>query len=233
LCANPTSAIALADCDSGGVNNATECENGADPLDPSDDCPYESCSSPEEGFCTPIEEIRLLTNFFGIIYDPGLPVTQFAMFEADAEATYGGDWTVTYSDGVICISFSGTTSTPQIRVISVNPDGSGLATKPWLGVNCETVPCEPTCEDGSADPIAFCNFVSANPESEIATADCDGGGISNATECSSGDDPFDSNDDYDCNNIPTEEFNICTYLEANPELIQMMTTIVIRQIRMV
>ena len=36
--ANPTSPIALADCDGGGINNLTECQNGEDPLDPSDDC---------------------------------------------------------------------------------------------------------------------------------------------------------------------------------------------------
>ena len=35
--ANPTSAIALADCDNGGVNNLEECQNGGDPFDPSDD----------------------------------------------------------------------------------------------------------------------------------------------------------------------------------------------------
>ena len=36
--ANPTSPLALADCDGGGINNLTECQNGEDPLDAADDC---------------------------------------------------------------------------------------------------------------------------------------------------------------------------------------------------
>ncbi|MBK7226319.1 MAG: hypothetical protein IPH96_13280 [Saprospiraceae bacterium] len=36
--ANPTSPLALADCDNGGISNIIECQNGGDPLNPSDDC---------------------------------------------------------------------------------------------------------------------------------------------------------------------------------------------------
>ena len=36
--ANPSSPMALADCDGGGINNLTECQSGENPLDPSDDC---------------------------------------------------------------------------------------------------------------------------------------------------------------------------------------------------
>ncbi|MBK7468385.1 MAG: hypothetical protein IPJ43_17175 [Saprospiraceae bacterium] len=36
--ANPTSPLALADCDNGGISNIIECQNGGDPLSPSDDC---------------------------------------------------------------------------------------------------------------------------------------------------------------------------------------------------
>ena len=36
--ANPTSPLALADCDGGGISNLIECQNGEDPFDPSDDC---------------------------------------------------------------------------------------------------------------------------------------------------------------------------------------------------
>ena len=36
--ANPMSAIALADCDGGGINNLIECQSGEDPFDSSDDC---------------------------------------------------------------------------------------------------------------------------------------------------------------------------------------------------
>ena len=35
--ANPTSPLALADCDGGGIDNLTECQNGDDPFDPIDD----------------------------------------------------------------------------------------------------------------------------------------------------------------------------------------------------
>ncbi|MBK7226321.1 MAG: hypothetical protein IPH96_13290 [Saprospiraceae bacterium] len=37
--ANPTSPLALADCDNGGINNIIECQTGGDPLNAGDDCP--------------------------------------------------------------------------------------------------------------------------------------------------------------------------------------------------
>ncbi|MBK7468378.1 MAG: hypothetical protein IPJ43_17140 [Saprospiraceae bacterium] len=36
--ANPTSPLALEDCDNGGIINLVECQNGNKPLDPSDEC---------------------------------------------------------------------------------------------------------------------------------------------------------------------------------------------------
>ena len=38
IAANPTSPLALADCDGGGVNNFTECQTGNNPANPADDC---------------------------------------------------------------------------------------------------------------------------------------------------------------------------------------------------
>ena len=39
LVENPDSPLGLLDCDGDGVDNKTECDNGTDPLDPTDNCP--------------------------------------------------------------------------------------------------------------------------------------------------------------------------------------------------
>ncbi len=57
---------------------------------------------------------------------------------------------------------------------------------------------DPTdCTDFGGSGAALCAYIILNPTSPIALADCDGGGVSNIEECSSGGNPFDPSDDND------------------------------------
>lgn len=53
---------------------------------------------------------------------------------------------------------------------------------------------EPTCENVFNNP-AICEYIIANPNTDIAQADCDNGGISNLIECQAGQDPINPSDD--------------------------------------
>ena len=54
---------------------------------------------------------------------------------------------------------------------------------------------EPTCDDFIGDKEGLCAYVTANPTSPLALADCDEGGVSNIEECENGGDPYDPEDD--------------------------------------
>ena len=72
---------------------------------------------------------------------------------------------------------------------------------------------EPTCTDLLNEP-AICDYIVANPSSDIAQADCDGGGVSNLIECENGEDPSDPSDD--CMALMDAGINFCAFLAANP-----------------
>lgn len=64
-----------------------------------------------------------------------------------------------------------------------------------------SLPCDPveTCEDAENHPLDVCEIIAQDPASPLATEDCDGGGVDNATECAQGFDPTEGSDDA----IPT------------------------------
>ena len=72
------------------------------------------------------------------------------------------------------------------------------------------------CVSALANGADICALIAANPTSVLATADCDGGGVDNATECANGDDPANPGDDYDCASITAAAVDICGYIAANP-----------------
>lgn len=53
---------------------------------------------------------------------------------------------------------------------------------------------EPTCDDFT-ESDALCEYVANNPDSNLAAADCDAGGVDNATECENRADPLNPDDD--------------------------------------
>jgi len=73
---------------------------------------------------------------------------------------------------------------------------------------------EPTCAELAADPVAICAYIEGNPASNIASADCDNGGISNLIECETGNDPSDPADD--CMAAEDAAIDICPIVLADP-----------------
>ena len=71
------------------------------------------------------------------------------------------------------------------------------------------------CDYLIANGIDICEYIEANPMAGVATMDCDGGGIDNATECAAGNDPTEALDD-DCDAIIAAGLDICEIIEANP-----------------
>ena len=70
------------------------------------------------------------------------------------------------------------------------------------------------CDILTAQGIDICDYITANPFSAVATADCDGGGVDNATECANGGDPNDPSDD--CSAAAAAGTDICAFVLANP-----------------
>ena len=120
--------IATLDCDGGGADNATECANGGDPSDASDECT--SITAAGLDICMIIGG------------DANHPI---ALLDCDGgginnltECNFGGDPTMTAADD---------------------------------------------CSIAIAANVDICAIVMNNPNHPLATADCDGGGIDNLTEC--------------------------------------------------
>ena len=155
---NPTSVLALADCDGGGVPNGIECANGGDPLDPADDC--DSADDPNYDLCQ---------------YVTDNPTSVLALADCDG----GG-----VPNGIECVNGGD--------------------------------PLDPTDDCDSADDPDFdlCQYVTDNPTSVLALADCDGGGVPNGIECSNGGDPLDPADD--CDSADDPDYDLCAYVLANP-----------------
>ena len=125
--ANPTSALALADCDGGGISNLIECQNGRNPLVAGDDCQAALASG--MNICT-----FILAN----------PTSPLALADCDG----GGISNITE-----CIAGAN----------PLNPSDD--------------------CQAAIDANVDLCAILAANPNNALATADCDGGGIANNVEC--------------------------------------------------
>ena len=152
------------DCDGGGIDNATECDAGTDPNggSPQDDCD----AAISEGV-----DIRAI-----VIANPMSPLA------------------------------------------TADCDGGGIdnATECANGDNPLNPNDDYDCDSFAASGLDLCDFLNDNPNSSMATLDCDGGGVDNATECASGNNPFNANDDINCDNAIAMGIDICTYILGNP-----------------
>ncbi len=95
----------------------------------------------------------------------------------------------------------------KFQAMGVNPDDPSYHL--FVATTCE----EPTCMDLLNDPL-ICDYIIDNPNSAIAQADCDNGGISNLIECQTGEDPSDPSDD--CMALMDAGLDICTILANDP-----------------
>ncbi len=207
--------LASLDCDSGGVSNLIECQNNFDPFDPSDDC----SAATQAGL-----------NICSIInYDPSHPLSSIDCDEGGVNnylECINGEDPVNPTDDCEAAVDAGL----DICLII----GSG--NHPWASLDCDQGgidnqtecasggdPSDPAddkicpvdaCELAIDNQTDICLLLSTDPNHELATLDCDNGGVINQVECANGGNPLDASDD--CIIADTLELNICTFLIKNP-----------------
>jgi len=212
---NPDSDLATLDCDGGGVTNASECANGGDPLDDSDEC---------------IALNALGTDICGVLaINPTSPIGALDCDDGGVdnatECANGGDPSDTDDDyncdnipaqGFDICDFI--TNNPNSNLATLDCDGGGVdnATECTNGDDPTDPNDDYDCDSITAAGVDICSYIAANPGANIASLDCDAGGVDNQTECANGDDPTDPVDDYDCDEIITDGVDICAYLVTNP-----------------
>jgi len=213
IAGNPDHPLAQADCDGGGMSNFAECLSGEDPCDPSDDCQAVTdaglniCSivlaDPSGGMATADCDGGGIDNFTecNLGGDPTNP---------------GDDCTVAIeNDSDICTLIS---DDPTHPIALVDCDGGGVSN----GVECTNggnplLP-EDDCQMAIDTGADICALIEANPSSDLASADCDDGGVDNATECAAGGNPANPVDDYDCETAISNNVDICGLISDNPNI---------------
>ena len=211
-----THPIATLDCDNGGVDNFTECENGHDPTDASDDC--QAAIDGELNICLLIS------------YDNAHPL---ATLDCDnggvdnyTECINGGDPADSADDCEMAVI----AGTDICAILSADPN------HPWATLDCDngginnqtecaigtdpSVPsddlyCPPTlCEDALDGIIDICIILDGNPTHPIGTLDCDDGGVDNVTECANGGNPIDASDE--CDVVIDNKLGLCAIINGDP-----------------
>ena len=199
---NPTSTVGTLDCDGGGIDNATECANGEDPLDPADDC--QAAEDAGVDIC-----VYVITN----------PTSPMALADCDGGGINNLTECLTGEDPFDPSDDCTSAMTADLDIcafVLANPTSPmALADCDGGGINnlteCQTGedPFDPAddCVSAIAAMVDICAIVLADPTSPLATADCDGGGIDNLTECQSGENPSEPGDD--CMTAIEEGIDIC------------------------
>ncbi len=217
IAANPTAQIATLDCDGGGVDNATECANGDDPTDATDD--YDCAQAVQDALdicayidANPDSELASLDCDGGGVDnqtecangdDPSDPADDYGCEQAEA-------------DGINICGYI--TANPTSALATLDCDGGGVdnQTECANGDDPSDSADDYDCAQAAQDVLDICAYLMSNPGSQLASLDCDGGGVDNQTECTNGDDPTDQSDDYDCAQAATDGLDICIYINANP-----------------
>ncbi len=213
---DPNHPMASIDCDNGGIDNYTECENGGDPADPSDDCTVAKAGG---------IDICMLINF-----DPNHPL-------AALDCDNGG-----IDNYTECVDGAGDPNDPMDDCQSAATADLDLCliidndpTHPWASLDCDNggIPnlqecmdggnpsnpsddtsCPPSiCDEASDGTIDICAEILADPTHAASTLDCDGGGITNADECAAGGDPLEPSDD--CMIALSAGLDLCTIINGN------------------
>jgi len=214
---DPNHPMATIDCDNGGIDNYSECINGGNPSEPSDDCMIAKAGG---------LDICAIIN-----YDPNHPL-------AALDCDNGG-----IDNYTECVSGSGDPLDPMDDCQSAVIAGLDLCViidgdpnHPWATMDCDnggipnlqecidgTDPSVPIddkscpltiCEQAIADSLDICAVILADPNHELATLDCDNGGITNADECTAGGDPLEASDD--CMMAISKGLDLCLIIDGDP-----------------
>lgn len=100
-------------------------------------------------------------------------------------------------EGELSIEMTSETGNTNAKITFAKETFKACEEPEYSITDAELVCIEPTCTDFTT-ATDLCAYVTANPKSTLALADCDNGGIDNITECENGGDPNDPNDDNAC-----------------------------------
>jgi len=215
--------LATLDCDNGGIDNQTECNNGGDPNDPADECDMAIVAN--ANICALI----LLNPTIGL---SSLDCDNGGVTNID-ECLANGDPNDTNDD---CSSaINGNLNICQL--INYDPnhplavldcDAGGIDN--WTECQNGGDPSEPSddCQVVVNEQIDLCTFLTNNPNNPLSDSDCDGDGVTNGTECIDMTDPLDpclfddgsitlpvTADQSDCENLCPDLTPTTTILPGN------------------
>ncbi len=213
---DPMHPLATLDCDNGGVDNITECNNGLDACDPGDDC---------------VAAVRGGLDICAIINgDPNHP---WASLDCDngsvmniVECNDGRDPSDP-SDDIICeIDFCKEAAEGNIDICitldaepdhplaSQDCDNGGVINSIECGNNGDPNDPMDDCSIAITADLDICAMINGDPNHPLANQDCDNGGVINIIECNSGEDPTDPADD--CQAAIDEMIDICLLIGFDP-----------------
>ncbi len=206
---NQNHPMAMLDCDNGGVNNYTECINGEDPSDPTDDC--QAAFNAGTNICTIISGNQ--NHPMAALDCDGGGIDNYTECITGEDPSDPGDDCTSALDGSIniCLVIGNNQAHP---LASLDCDDGGVDNYTEC-INGED-PSDPLddCQSAFDEGTNICFLIAGNPNHPMATLDCDGGGVDNITECSTGEDP--SNPTDDCQSVIDGPNTICGIIAGNP-----------------
>lgn len=215
---DPNHPQANLDCDNGGIDNYTECQNGGDPYDPSDDvnCDFYPCAEAEAGnldICAvllndPSNELGTLDCDDGGVDNLTECNNNGDPLDAD------DDCSSALASLDICSTINGNADHP---LAYVDCDGGGVVNIIECMSGEDPSDFSDDCSTAMDENLSICGLLThygtLTPTDILADYDCDGGGIDNIIECANGGDPSDPTDD--CAVIAEAGLDICA-LVATP-----------------
>ncbi len=206
LCAyvtgNPTSPLATADCDNGGISNLVECQNGNNPLDPSDEC--DLINSGVVNIC-PLLAANPSNPLANVDCDGD---GQSNATECSNGTDPGDECSNSYTASQLCAYVILNTLSP---LAIADCDNGGISNVVECQNGNNPLDASDECDLINSGAVNICPLLTANPANPLANVDCDGDGLSNATECNAGTDPGD-----ECSYTYTTAAQVCTFVLANP-----------------
>ena len=180
-----THPLATMDCDGGGVDNATDCANGGDPLDDQDD----SCAS----FTGTGADLCALLGTLPSTHPLATMDCDGGGVDNATDCANGGDPLNDQDDS--CDSFDGTGAELCALILTL-PSTHPLATMDCDGGGVDNATdCanggdplddqDDSCASFTGTGADLCALLGTLPATHpLATMDCDGGGVDNATDLS-------------------------------------------------
>jgi len=206
--------LAAQDCDNGGISNLLECQAQTDPFDASDDC---------------MAPIQSNLNICAIInFNPQHPLATLDCDQGGVDnyteclsgenpSTPSDDCRAAVAAGLDICQIIGKGNHPWSTLDcdlggvdnQTECDAGNNPSNPADDATCPKSICEVSIDNG----YDICLLLSTGPNSELATLDCDNGGVNNQTECANGGNPSNASDDCMLNNT----IDLCTLLANNPD----------------